>query len=203
MTKTRNLILAVVAILLALGMTSPACAAKRTDVDLEVPVSGVAMFGDSMTVGAKPILDARYPSWSIDAKWGRGVTQLPSRINLWLSLHENPPAIAIIALGTNEEAGWDKADYQAALRMFPYNTRVVFVNTYRPAIPAPGDGSLYSAWMRDLAAKRPMTTVADWRGAAIANPSYVSEDQKHQSQPEGATAWANLVISAVKRVRTM
>jgi hypothetical protein len=201
MTKTKNLLIALVAVLLMLGMAPTAQAG--TSLATPPAVSGVAMFGDSMTVGAKPILDARYPSWGIDAKWGRGVTQLPSRINLWLSLHKAPPAIAIIALGTNEEAGWGKVDYQAALRMFPKETKIVFVNTYRPAIPAPGDGSLYSAWMRDLAAKRPMTTVADWRGAAIANPSYVSEDQKHQSQPEGAQAWANLVISAVKRVRTM
>ena len=203
MTKTRNLILALIAVLLVVGVSSPACAKKREpEKDLAVPVSGVMMVGDSMTDTAKAHLRAKGPNWYIDAVRGRGVTELPVRINAYLRSHDVPPAIAILALGTNEQEGWTLADYRAAVRLLPSNTRIVFVNTYRPVFAGQArDGRQYSAWMDRIAQTRNLTTVADWRSAAMADPTLIG-DGLHQSAT-GAKVWANLVFDAMRRVKAM
>lgn len=167
-------------------------------------VDGVVIFGDSMTVNATPTIKALFPDWEMDAVWGRGVSVLPNRIAEWTTAHDFAPSVVVFALGTNEQAGWDKADYIAAADMLPPGTRLVFVNTWRPnaGIGTPQDGSLYSGWMDEIAAERPRTTVADWRGAASAQPG-LTYDGLHQTTPEGVTVWTGLVADAVTRALAM
>lgn len=189
------------ALILALALTvspmvsSPAEAACR-------PTNGqVIMFGDSMTVGAKSTLQAIRPKWRIDAKWGRGVSQLPVRMDLWLRSHPGRPRLVIIALGTNEEAGWTRAHYVRSMNKFPIGTRFVFVNTYRPGAAAAGlsDGRVYSQWMRDIDLARPGVTIANWRKFAMADPRLI-RDGTHQSSA-GIKVWVKQVTDAAYYAR--
>ncbi|WP_182379121.1 SGNH/GDSL hydrolase family protein [Nocardioides sp. WS12] len=164
--------------------------------------STVVVFGDSMTVGATPLLNRVQPAWSIDAFWGRGVLQLPRQIDRWLAGHRLPPKVAVIALGTNEQAGWTRAHYVHAIRKFPISTRIVFVNTYRPGAAAAGlsDGREYSRWMVEIAQSPTMkhvVTVANWRRIAINDPAMI-RDGTHQSE-KGLRYWTAAVTSTATR----
>lgn len=178
-----------------LSPTAPAEAACR-------PTNGkVVMFGDSMTVGATPLLRQVRPKWRIDGQWGRGVTVLPSRIDLWLKSHPGRPRLVIIALGTNEQAGWTRAHYVRAMNKFPKGTRFVLVNTYRPGAGAAGlsDGRLYSQWMREIDLARPGVTLANWRKVAMADPGMI-RDGTHQSAI-GLRHWVKAILDAAYRNR--
>lgn len=150
----------------------------------------VLVIGDSMTVGGTPYLPKSY---YVDGLWGRGVTELPKRVDAYLRRYD-PPRVAVLALGTNEQAGWTRRDYYEVMKKFPKRTRIVFVTTYRTS----GAGKTYSMWMRQLQALRPGTRIADWRSAAIKHPSLVSPDGTHQSEI-GKRVWANLIKAQVSR----
>lgn len=164
----------------------------------------VVVFGDSMTVGATPLLNQVRPAWRIDAQWGRGVTFLPRQIRLWEAAHDRSPRVAVIALGTNEQASWTRASYVNAIRMFPRSTRIVLVNTNRPGAGAAGlsDGLQYSQWMIQIAQSPDMkhrVSVANWRRVSRSDPSMISEDGTHQS-PAGIREWVRVVLEAEARV---
>lgn len=182
----------ILAAALSLGLMSPAAARHRL-----APVAGVAMFGDSMTENATPYLRAHRPKWYIDGVWGRPVTDLPGRVRYYLRTHALPPRVAIIALGTNERAGWSRWQYRRVNHLFPKRTRVVYVNTYRPGRAS--DGARYSRWMADIERIRKRTTIADWRSAAIADTDgLIRWDHLHQTDPKGIAVWSGLVMRAVK-----
>lgn len=198
MKKYLSVIAFILGVAMGLVILSAMPKAEAAGTDIRPCTQGVWVVGDSMSVLATPYLKKPYPSWEIDAKWGRGVTQLPVRIDEYNRTHDCDPKVAVFALGTNREPGWKRSDYRASIRKFTKYTKIVFVNIYRPA--APENGAQYSGWMKYFADSRPETELADWRGAAMADPTLISEDQTHQSEPKGQVAWANLVIAAVRRV---
>jgi len=158
------------------------------------PSSGTLLVGDSLSWRGNDELAALRPEWALDALPGRRVTQLGSRIRDYLRGHVAPSTL-VIALGTNPSTSWSKQDYVDAAALVPEDTRVLLVTPYRAA---EGNDArpvarieTYDRWMREIAASRPLTCLADWRTMAIDRPE-VLVDGTHQT-PEGEDAWAQLV----------
>lgn len=162
----------------------------------------VLVVGDSMTARARPFLRHLRAKWTIDGVGGRKVDLLADRITAYLA-DNRPPAVVVIALGSNEVLTWSKDDYVAATELLPKRTSVVFVTVYRdPAIfGVERDETMrrYSRWMREIARERPKTGVVPWRMRVINKP-YLLLDGVHATDPEGERVWTKMVIRGVNAV---
>lgn len=147
------------------------------------PVSSVWVVGDSLTNEGRQAIWNLRPGWEINAENGRPVDMLPWLIEQRLA-RGDVPRLVVLALGTNAVQGWGLDDYRAAVAMFPASTKVVLVTTYRDGQAYARDGlysqlprlqSYYSAWMRQIAAERPDTCVAEWRNVALSHPEYLRD----------------------------
>lgn len=164
------------------------------------------LVGDSISYRGAGELHARIPV-EVSAVPGRDVGNLPWYVTDRLRAHRKPLKTLVIALGTNATPGWGYDDYRRVTNMVPRKTRIVFVTTYRdPARysdePYRGNSSTqvtYTRWMRHIAAVRPRTCVAEWRGYVEKYPSALA-DGVHPSE-WGGKAWANLVAAKVRNCR--
>ncbi|WP_341926416.1 hypothetical protein [Nocardioides psychrotolerans] len=160
----------------------------------EGPPAGTLLVGDSLSWRATDELARLRPRWTIDGVPGRRVTQLKVRIRDHLATHVAPSTL-VVALGTNTTTSWTQQDYVDATALVPESTRVLFVTPFRaevgndPASVRRVDS--YDSWMREIAANRPRTCLADWHALALDQPD-VLVDGTHQT-PEGEDVWARLV----------
>jgi hypothetical protein len=159
--------------------------------------TGTLLVGDSLSWRGSNELAGLRSRWRLDAVPGRPVTQLTARVRHHLEVRGAPETL-VVALGTNPRASWRKRDYVAAVGLLPAETRVLFVTPYRD--PAQSSAwavrrlEAYDRWMREIAATRPGTCLADWRGLVATRPELLV-DGTHQS-PDGEAAWAELVSSS-------
>jgi hypothetical protein len=159
--------------------------------------TGTLLVGDSLSWRGSNELAGLRSRWRLDAVPGRPVTQLTARVRHHLEVRGAPETL-VVALGTNPRASWRKRDYVAAVGLLPAETRVLFVTPYRD--PAQSSAwavrrlDAYDRWMREIAATRPGTCLADWRGLVATRPELLV-DGTHQS-PDGEAAWAELVSSS-------
>jgi hypothetical protein len=190
---TSTALAAVALVLAAATSTVPHATAARTT---SVPV---LVIGDSITYYAAPALHERRPRWIVDADRAREVGTLPWRISVDL-VRYGVPRHVVIALGTNESAGWRRADYSAALSMLPRSSEVFFVTTYRdPAVFGQWRADIqerYSSWMRAIARDRADVRLINWRRDVLADPSLLV-DGVHASHPAGIQRWVDLVEATV------
>ena len=158
---------------------------------------GTLLVGDSLSWRGADELAGLRPRWRRDGGPGRRVTQLPSRVRRYLTARGAPETL-VVALGTNPQAVWRKRDYVAAVALVPAETRVLFVTPYRD--PASSSAwavarlEAYDRWMREIAADRPRSCLADWRALVASRPGLLV-DGTHQS-PGGEATWAELVSSS-------
>ena len=167
------------------------------------------MVGDSITWHGLDWLRKRGVTWEVSAIAGRDVSCLPYYIAERM-LHETPPTMVVIALGTNATSGWYEEDYQAAVDLLPATTRVTFVTTYRdPEIWHNGLDyrrraiiqQHYSTFMHNIAAKRKGTGIAEWRNYISIRPNLL-RDGVHPTE-DGKRAWSYIVSEAVKATRAL
>lgn len=159
----------------------------------------LVLIGDSTSWRAEDKILAMHPDWKIDGVQGRNVTELVPRIRAHLAVEGVAPRTLVIALGTNGDPGWTKADYVYATELVPASTRIVFVTPFRDAAVY-GQASYermrqYAYWMRTIADDRPRTAVSRWRQYAEAHPERLV-DGVHEDDPLGEQAWADCLDAA-------
>ena len=156
-----------------------------------VPASqrgGFYMVGDSVSWRADNELYAREPGWILDLRPGRRLDELPGRLKWFRANHDNPDQL-IVQLGTNRRQGFNEDDFRDTMASLPATTPVMFLLPYRKF---QGDNAgpvhatkKYGRWMRDLAAGRPLTCLADWPSVAASHLSNLVDGEHPDAAHEG------------------
>ena len=152
----------------------------------------VAVIGDSITWRGTNELATLRPDWVIDGSSGRQVDALDERLGAFRAAHGDPGGV-VLALGTNARSGFTEEAFRSEVDTVPAGTPVLLVTPYR-ASGGTGRPQLmddYAAWMHSLAETRPLTCVADWRAAVLADPTLLV-DGVHPTSI-GEVAWAELI----------
>lgn len=127
------------------------------------------MVGNSLTWYDEREFRERGVTWEISAVPGRNLSTMPYYIEDRLA--HSQPRVYIWALGTNASPGWYQAQFEEQLARFSPNTCVVLVTPYRNSRLWPSTmdyrrraiiSAHYATFMRNIAATRPRTYVADW-----------------------------------------
>ena len=164
---------------------------------------GTLLVGDSVAWRAADELADLRPRWSLDAVPGRVVDELGPRIDRYLATHR-PPAVAVVALGTNPGSAWVLGDYLDAVASLPAQTRVVWVTPHRGLQQDRGNPEWLvtevrrvQQAMRRAADLRPGSCVVDWSAAVRTQPDLLL-DGVHPSRP-GELELARLVVRGASR----
>ena len=145
------------------------------------------MVGDSVSWRADNELYARQKDWVLDLRPGRRLDELPGRLD-WFRANHGDPDQVIVQLGTNRRKGFNESDFRAAVATIPADVPVLFLLPYRNfngdnAGPVAATKK-YAAWMRSLAADRPLTCLSEWPKIAAAHLSNLVDgehpDAKHE-----------------------
>jgi hypothetical protein len=205
MRPLRALLGALVALVVAGALASPAEAGTRLHGRQTGPATsrltwsetGSYLLGDSIGAYARAAVEERRPGWVVNAVHGRPVSELPLLVKN-LRKVDKRPARVVIELGSNQVAGWSKADYEEAIRRLPASTRVLLVTPFKASWrwgrTAARTTAAYARWMNQIAARRPHTCVVPWRRAARSHPGWL-RDGLH---PKRAyfEKWADILVTA-------
>lgn len=194
---------AVLAGLVALSCIALIAAPAEATDEPTPPPWDTFVIGDSIANLGAPYLRVMRPDWLIFTIGGLSVSTIPELIETILSVNPEPELV-VVALGTNADATWTRADFDAALALLPSTTKVALVTTYRdplvfpPTFPTLGAREyfqpIYSWWMREAAETRPNTCAVNWRALVARNPSLLY-DGVHPTGV-GRQWWAWMVSSA-------
>ncbi|MBD8871077.1 SGNH/GDSL hydrolase family protein [Nocardioides donggukensis] len=193
------LLLPILTVLGATAVVVPSPPAES--VSARASVNGrTVVLGDSLSYWGGGELRARVPGVEVRGKRGRPVTELPGMIEDYLAT-EGAPSRLVIALGTNNRAGWSKQDYVDAVSLVPARTEVVFMSVHRtPEVfgeERTRTMKRYSRWMRRIAEARPRTQVVPWRRKVIRNPDLL-RDGVHATYERGEDVWARMLARALR-----
>lgn len=179
---------------------------RRERGPLPTSPEGTLLLGDSVAWRAADELADLRPDWELDAVPGRLVDDLRPRLDRYLADHR-PPAVLVVALGTNPGGGWVLGDYLDAVAPLPAQTRVVWVTPHRETHADRGNPSWLVAEvrrvqqaMRRAAAIHPGSCVVDWSAAVQAEPDLLL-DGVHPTRP-GEQEFARLVARGATRCLT-
>jgi hypothetical protein len=167
-----------------------ACA---VDPDFHPAGGGVLMVGDSLTWRGSDELGRLRP-WTLDGEPSRPPTELASRLASYRSGHGDPSGL-IIELGTVPARGFARHDLARVVRSLPRSTEVMFVLPHYELRSDPvvvtRQSELVDGWMRDLAASRRHSCVADWPAYVGAHPGILQDGVHVVHDAEGR--WARWV----------
>lgn len=176
---------------------------RRDSAPLPRSPQGTLLVGDSVAWRAADELADLRPDWTLDAVPGRLVQDLGARLERYLATHR-PPAVVVVALGTNPGSGWVLGDYLDAAELLPARTRVVWVTPHRTADDARGNPSWLVGEvrrvenaMRRAAGQHPGSCLVDWSAAVEADPGLLL-DGVHPTRP-GEVELARLVARGATR----
>jgi hypothetical protein len=155
---------------------------------------GTVMIGDSLTWRGSDELGRLRPSFTIDGEPARPPTELAARLAHYRAGHGQPAGL-IIELGTVPAAGWSRKDLVAVVRSVPHTAEVMLVLPYyvldeQPLVVTP-QSKRVDGWMRDLAASRRKTCVADWPAYVRSHAGILQDGVHTRHAAEGR--WAHWV----------
>jgi hypothetical protein len=207
--------LAALALALSLGvLTAQPGTARSIDDDPRPRVTsglhvakGLRVIGDSITYNSRRELQQRRPAWQIDAKRGRPVTALRTKVDHLLATGVVPRNL-VLALGSNARRSWTRADFEDVVDRLPRQVNITLMTTYRsPRYFAghpvwgkrPRVQKRYSRWMVRVARERSHVCIMPWRRVARNNP-HLLKDGVHPNW-RGKHRWARLVIRSAGECR--
>lgn len=141
------------------------------------PVSGenVTIIGDSVTLAAKPYLEASIPGVWVDAKVSRSIQAAPSILQV-LANSGQLREYVVLGLATNS---YMRASEWAKIEPYLQGKKVVIVNSYSPYPRT----DMANENIRNIVATHPdMIRVADWASIAGAHQDHLAGDRTH---PDG------------------
>ncbi len=151
---------------------------------------GITVIGDSVILGAAPLLEKQLPGIVIDCKIGRQMSQASEIVNQ-LRVDSKLGHKLIIQLGTNGAFPANKLD--ALLRSLEDLEHILLINT---RVPRPWEDEVNTT-LSEVGAKYKNVTLIDWHTASRNKDSYFYEDGVHLTS-EGAEQYASLLIDAMK-----
>lgn len=157
----------------------------------------VLVVGDSLTWRGTDELGSLRPTWDVDGASGRNLGELGDRITHYTDAHGAPTGL-VIALGTNPARGFSLADLRRVVAQVPAETQVMVVLPYRRVVGATTRlqaraVARAAGILRELAATRPTTCVADWAALVSAHPSMLVDGTHQIRRVEGV--WARFIAS--------
>lgn len=180
------------------------------------PPSSIVMLGDSITVGAKPILELvltqmGFSAITIDAEKNRriessGGTYGPkagTAVATFVVGVGPPPELWVIALGTNDagqykDAGEYRAVVDSMLAIIPRAAPLAWIDTYREDHLAGSE--LFNRVLREALATRGHAVVGDWyQRCAQPDARILGLDGVHPNK-RGVLVFAETVYLAVRSV---
>ena len=156
---------------------------------------GVSLIGDSVSLGADPLLRETIPNLLLDAEISRSLKAGRELLREWQddgSLRE----YVVISLGSNSTNDW-RAQIDGMLDELPAGCRVVFVTPYR-GIPDPGvfDKEV-ATYYRALAETLPYVTVADWAEVAAERQELLAADKEHLGGDRAMQLFTDVVLKGI------
>ena len=186
------------AVLITPSTTTPAATATTAPVAAQ-PVASpgpplvagrITMIGDSVMLGAANALQARLgdPLW-LDAKQNR---QFSDGVDTLSALRDSGQlgTTVVVQLGTNGTV--DPGAFDDMMQTLAGARRVVIVTA---KVPRPWEDQVNST-LTDGAKRYKNAVLLDWHTIGGAHPEYFYDDAIHL-RPEGATAYAELIATAI------
>lgn len=204
----------VLAVFLA-GMTTQGAATSRIDDDQHSRLTsgglrvdkGVKVIGDSITYNSRRQLRRMRPNWRLDARRGRPVTALRTKVDSMIASGVVPRNV-VLALGSNPRRSWRRADFAHVVDRLPRQVNITLMTTYRDPRHWRGHPNwrkrpriqrIYSRWMQRVARQRPNVCIMPWRAVAK-NNRHLLRDGVHPNW-RGKQRWSRLVIRSARKCR--
>lgn len=149
----------------------------------------ISVIGDSVMVNVTPYIKEKFPSAKVDAKVGRQLKDAPAVIDQ-MKANGSLGHIVVIGLGTN--GSFSKDQLLKVLDKVGKDKEIVLVNSQ---VPRPWENEVNKT-LQEVATSHPHTKLVNWNQASEGQTSYFYNDGVHL-KPEGASAYANLLESAV------
>jgi hypothetical protein len=178
--------------------TAPATTSTSVALPLPVPTTTTTtappqadhyyFLGDSVMVGIKPMLLAKFPTAAVNAKVGRQFGEGESIVRFLESKSQLPTTRMVVMLGANGPID-ERAVRDMVARTGP--DRIYFVNVHTARRWGPPNTARLGALSAELGFK-----VIDWASLAKAHPEWFRDDGTHPSAP-GRQALADLIASNI------
>jgi lysophospholipase L1-like esterase len=150
----------------------------------------VTAIGDSLMVGATPLLEQLLPGISIDGEVGRALSAGSAVLSAAIS-NGTCGSYVVLGLATNGLVSVD--EYELVFRMLPEGTKLILVNAYGDRVWIPSTNDALATF---AAANPERVFVADWQALVHANPGYIGGDGIHPTTV-GREAYADLVVQTL------
>jgi peptidoglycan/LPS O-acetylase OafA/YrhL len=158
-------------------------------------LSGVALIGDSVLLGASEEVRKVLPSCYIDAEVSRYVGDgLAAAQNL--SDHQMLGNIVVVALGTNGPLARNARYEEQVKALMSYlgpDRKIFWVNVYAPSVSWQDENNSYIAHLSET---YPNVTYIDWYSLIKDHPEWLTDDHIHPNL-EGRRQYAKLIHDAI------
>ena len=151
-------------------------------------VSGLWVTGDSIILGSKTKLAARYTLAEINARVGRQIGELIQVVEQDKTGLEHDPVV--LDLGNNNHLTSD--DVTTLFSLLKDQPKMVVVNTAVPRTYRLDNDRI----IKQVIASYPNATLVDWNAISNGHPEYFGPDGVHLSD-QGSTVYVDAIISAL------
>lgn len=173
---------------------TPASPTNTSGVHQLVPLTqSVTAIGDSVILGAAPVLEKMIAGISVDGKIGRQLSQAPD-IMRQLKADKTLGEIIVIHLGTNGPFKPDQLE--ELLETIGEERKIILINT---RVPRKWQDTVNDA-LADASKKHANVKLLDWYSLSEDKPDWFASDGVHLTS-KGAEAYAKLVLNAVTSIR--
>ena len=170
------------------GSTSPIAATTT------VPKLHVDIIGDSITAESKAKLQLDEYELYIWAQFGITIEEQLSPIDKSIA---RSPHVLVIQLGGNDMGHWGPAIVAEVTGVLDAAAVLDCVRWVNLSGSSPNVVE-FNALLADEAGTRDNFEVIDWAQATIDNPTWLSSDGTHPSDPDGMVGFADLVAESVR-----
>ncbi|HEX9118253.1 MAG TPA: acyltransferase family protein [Anaerolineae bacterium] len=150
----------------------------------------VIAIGDSVMIGAAPLLQQGIPNLDLDARIGR---QASAALELLRARREADQLGPVVVMHVGNNGTFSPAQFDELMRLLASARRVVIVNLKVPRPWEEANNVVLSAGVK----RYPNAVLVDWRAASVDHRDMFWDDGIHL-RPEGARVYAALVVAAVK-----
>jgi lysophospholipase L1-like esterase len=154
------------------------------------PITAV---GDSVLLGARDALEARFPHMTVDAAVSRQPVEIANRVRERIRL-QRIGDVLVLQTGTNgppDAEGLE--DFLSSL----HGLDAVVVMTVRSEVPWMDQSN---AIIERAAQGHPNVVVADWARESVGHPQYLYKDGTHLT-PSGQRAYAHLIWTTLREAQ--
>jgi peptidoglycan/LPS O-acetylase OafA/YrhL len=170
-------------------LTSPAPVNTSGTNNPVLSTQSVTAIGDSVMLGAAPVLEKMIPGITVDGKVSRQLSQAPDMIKQF-NADNTLGRIVVIHLGTNGPFTSEQLDI--LLEMIGENRKVILINT---RVPKKWE-YVVNGTLAGVSRGRTNVKLVDWYSFSANKPDWFVSDGVHLTV-KGAEAYSKLILNAV------